>query len=409
MTHGSRARWAFPLIIAGLSMLGPFTVDTIFPGFSGIQSDLGVGATATQQLVSLYLVSFGLMSLVHGPLSDALGRKPVILGSLAIYAIASIGCALAESMPVLLAFRVLQGLSAGGSVIVSRTVVVDLFSGAEAQRLMSRVTMIFGLAPAVAPIVGGWLLALGTWPLIFWFLAGLAALLAGAAMLLPETHPPARRTPLRPAPLVASVREVARSRRFVRLAFVAALGFASFFVWIGASAIFVVDHLGLGEQDFWVLFVPMIIGIIGGSFISGQAAGRVDPRVLITSGLGFALFAALGNLVLLVLAPEVRLPWVVIGPALVALGVLSTYPVLQLRMVELFPATRGSATSVATVLSLLLNALIVGALTPWVAASLLTMAVSGALLIGAALALWLLHMRLMRATWADEGLDGPTR
>ena len=171
------------LVLAGLSMFGPFSIDTAFPAFQQMGAELEVGSAAMQQVVSVYLLAFAIMSLVHGPLSDAVGRRPVMVAGIAVFVLASIGCALSTSLPVLLVCRALQGFSAGAGQIVSRAVVRDLFDGAEAQRLMSHVAMIFGVAPAIAPIIGGALLGLGRWPLVFWFLAAFGLLMAGAAQV----------------------------------------------------------------------------------------------------------------------------------------------------------------------------------------------------------------------------------
>ncbi|NEL80287.1 MAG: multidrug effflux MFS transporter, partial [Xanthomonas perforans] len=121
--------------------------------------------------------------IAHGPLSDAWGRKRVILGGLVLFIAGSVGCALSQDLPTLLAFRALQGLSAGVGMIVGRAVIRDLFQGADAQRLMSQVSMIFGIAPAIAPIIGGWILLSGAgWPLIFWFLVAFGLVLLVATL-----------------------------------------------------------------------------------------------------------------------------------------------------------------------------------------------------------------------------------
>ncbi len=213
------------LLLAGLAMFGPFSIDTIFPAFPQLAQRLHADPVAIQQTVSIYLLFYGLMSLAHGPLSDAWGRRRVILGGLVLFIGASVGCALARDLPTLLVFRALQGVSAGVGVIVGRAVIRDLFHGHGAQRLMSQVSMIFGVAPAIAPIIGGWLLATGAgWPLIFWFLVGFALLLLAATLAgLPETHPagsahpvacraPAQRLP--PHRPVAALPAPVRRRRF---------------------------------------------------------------------------------------------------------------------------------------------------------------------------------------------------
>src|SRR5690606_9966555 len=137
------------LLLAGLAMFGPFSIDTIFPAFPSMGADLGADKLAMQQTISVYLVAYAPMSLVHGPLSDMLGRRRVILGGLVVFIAASVGCALAEDLVTLLAFRALQGLSAGVGLIVGRAVIRDVLHGDDAQRLMSQVSMIFGVAPAI--------------------------------------------------------------------------------------------------------------------------------------------------------------------------------------------------------------------------------------------------------------------
>lgn len=394
---GRRALIVVPIILAGLSMLGPFAIDTPFPAFKQMGAELPATTDEMQLVVSAYLLAFGLMSPFWGPLSDAIGRRPVMIGGVAAFVLASIGAALAPNLPILLAFRVLQGLSAGGGVIVSRTVIRDVFDGAQAQRLMSRVMMIFGVAPAVAPIVGGLLLQIGPWQGIFWFMAALGVLLIVLVVgSLPETHPAGRRTPLRVGSLVASLADVARRPAFHRVSWAAALSFAGQFLYIGAAPIFVVDLLGRGELDFWIFFVPMISGITVGAWISGRAAGRIDSRWLVTAGLGFALFAGVVNTVLATLPTAAELPYAVIGPALIAVGTASAYPAQQLMLLDMFPAQRGASVSVFTFFTLALNAVLASAVAPHVTGSVLQLAVASTGLIVCGLALWLLHLRATR-------------
>ncbi|WP_211348745.1 multidrug effflux MFS transporter [Nocardioides litoris] len=390
----ARAALALPVVLALLSMLGPFAIDTPFPAFDRMEADLGVGGDQMQLVVSAYLLAFGLMSPFHGPISDAVGRRPVMVAGVCVFALASVGCALAPSFELLLVCRVLQGLSAGGGVIVSRTVVRDLYDGDTAQRLMSRIMMIFGVAPALAPIVGGLLLQVGPWPLVFWFLGVLGLLLAVVVVvLLPETHPPERRLPFSARSLAGSMLAVGRHGRFHVVAWAAALSFAGQFLYIGAAPIFVVDLLGLGELDFWVFFVPMIIGLTTGAWISGRAAGRVRRGVLVTAAMSFALAGALVGVLLAALpATRAELPWAVLGPALIAVGTGAAYPSQQLLLLDMFPAARGAAVSMFTFFTLVLNAVVAGAVAPLVTGSVLSMAVTSAALVGAGLASWTAHL-----------------
>jgi len=181
-------RWTLSVLLAALGMLGPFAIDTYLPAFSGIAADLHATPIEIQQTLSAYLFAFAFMSLFHGSLSDSLGRRPVVLTGIVVFTIASVGCALSQTIGQLVFFRALQGLSTGAGIVVSRAVIRDIYPPAEAQRVMSQVTLFFGVAPAVAPIVGGFLFVHASWHAVFWFLAAVGVvLLAANAWLLPET------------------------------------------------------------------------------------------------------------------------------------------------------------------------------------------------------------------------------
>lgn len=220
MTASQRAAsLSLTLILAGLSMFGPFNVDAPMPAFVAMGEDFHVSSAQMQLVVSVYLLSFAVMSLFHGPISDAVGRKPIMVFGIAIYVAASAGCALSTSLPMLLVFRALQGFSAGAGQIISRAVIRDLFDGAEARRLMSQVTMIFAVSPAVAPIIGGLILAKTSWAGIFWFLTLFGALMTLCVIVgLPETLPAAERSQLKLAPVVRGVGRIMASAAFWRVA-----------------------------------------------------------------------------------------------------------------------------------------------------------------------------------------------
>lgn len=387
-----RATLLVTTTLAALAMIGPFTIDTIFPGFEAIGRDFDADAAALQQITSVYLLSFALMSVFHGPISDALGRKPVMIGGLLGYVVASVVCALAPTLGALLVARVFQGLFAGAATIVSRAVIRDLFSGAEAQRLMARVMMIFAVAPAVAPVIGGEILRLGPWHWIFWFVAlyGVGAAVL-TAVVLPETHPKERRSPLRVGAVLRSLGHVARSGAFQRLAFSAAFVFAAYFLYVVAAPIVVVDLLGRGEQDFWILFVPMIGGLVTGSMLTNRLAGRVEgPRMVDVTMVGLVVAAAL-NVLLGAVAPT--LPWAVLGPAAMGVAIGVAFPVQQLAMLDLFPEARGAAASMASFAALVFNALLAGVISPLVTGTLLTAALTSALFAVVGSALWVWHRR----------------
>src|SRR5690348_10246101 len=166
----SPRHWKLAALLAALSMLSPFSIDTFFPSFHAIAADFGLSKWAVQQTLTVYMLPLSIMSLVQGPLSDAVGRRPVILTGIFIYTVASIGCTFAPNFGTLLAFRALQGVSAGVGMIVGRAVIRDLFEGPQAQRLLSLVTMLFAFAPAVAPVIGGWIHVTFSWHGVFGFM-----------------------------------------------------------------------------------------------------------------------------------------------------------------------------------------------------------------------------------------------
>lgn len=231
MHPDARALWRAPMwllsvLLAALGMLGPFAVDTYLPAFSGIAADLQATPVQIQQTLSAYLFAFAFMSLFHGSLSDSLGRRPVVLTGIAVFTLASAGCAMSTSIGQLVFFRALQGLSTGAGIVVSRAVIRDLFPPADAQRVMSQVTLFFGIAPAIAPIIGGFLFAHLGWHAVFWFLTGVGAVLWLANWrLLPESLHVGHRQPFVLRNLMRGYVAIGTSPRFLLLALASGVPF----------------------------------------------------------------------------------------------------------------------------------------------------------------------------------------
>ena len=381
-------------LLAGMAMLGPFSIDAFFPAFPTMEAEFSVTRVAMQQSLSVYLLSFAAMSLVHGPLSDAYGRRGVILWSMLLFAVACAGCALADSYRMLLAFRAMQGVCAGAGMIVGRAMIRDRHDGADAQRLMSQVSFIFGFAPAVAPIIGGLVLGLAGWRAIFWLLGGFTlALVAASLAALPETHPRERRTRFALRPLLRTYRSVLGDRRFLLLGFAASLNFGALFVYIASAPSVVLDLLKLSETQFAWLFVPVIAGMMLGSATSARMAGRMSP--LRTVRVGFSLMA-IGTLLNLAgsigLRPQV--PWFVLPVGLIGTGVTLAFPTLTLLMLDRFPAVRGAAASVQATISLGVSALVSGLVAPLVDASPVLLASAAAAMTVTGYLLWSGYRRI---------------
>ncbi|MBU8975175.1 multidrug effflux MFS transporter [Lysobacter sp. MMG2] len=395
------------LLLGGLAMFGPFSIDTIFPAFPAIGAQFGADKLAMQQTISVYLVAYALTSIVHGPLSDAIGRRRVILGGLVIFAIASAGCALAKDLPTLLTFRALQGLSSGVGLIVGRAVIRDVLHGDDAQRLMSQVSMIFGVAPAVAPVVGGWILGWAHWPAIFWFLVVFAVVLILATWrMLPETHPVDARLPMVPRRLLRDYVAILFNPRFQRLAAASAFNFAALWVYIASAPAFVMDILKLSEREFGWFFVPMISGMVLGAFVSGRSAGKVSGARLVSIGFACSAVAMLLNLGYNLWTDVPRVPWAVLPMMLNAFGIALVFPIVTLSILDMYPRQRGSSSSLQAFTSLVLNALIAGVLSPWISGHALWLVAAATVFLAVGYAFWRWEARVSRLRSRSEAAPG---
>ncbi len=383
------SRGRLTALLGALAMFGAFSIDTMFPAFPVMAVELGVDRAAMNQVISVYMAAYAAMSLFHGPISDAIGRRPVLLTGLALFALASIGCALAPDYTWLLVFRALQGVSAGVGIIVGRAVIRDLLQGEHAQRLMSQVSMIFGLAPALAPIIGGWLVTYAHWRSIFWLLLGFGLLmLAAVALALPETHPREARVGFSAAGLWRTKRAMLGNPGFMRLAAITTLNFASLFLYISSTPAFVIDHLGLDARSFGWYFIPTISGMMLGAFTSGRLAGRLPGSRIATLGFMVCALSMVLNLTYNLWLEPPRVPWAVVPMMVNAFGVALVFPVLTLAMLDMYPRQRGAASSMQAFISLGFNALVAGVLAAQVDHSPLALAMASAVLSLSALALW---------------------
>lgn len=393
----ARRSWPLAALLAALAMLGPFSVDMYLPAFPAIGREFGASPIALQQTLSAYLFGFAFMMLWHGALSDALGRRPIVIGSLAVYALATLGCAIAGNIESLWLFRAVQGLSAGAGVVVGRAIVRDRFHGADAQRVMSQITLFFGVAPAVAPVLGGIVLNALGWRAMFWVLLALVlGLIVWAVKSLPETLPQDARQTLNPRALARNYRAVLLRIDFLLLAMIPAFNFCAFFLYIASAPVFIIDLLGLSSLSFAWLFVPMIVGIMAGASLSGRLAGRISPLRQIR--LGYALMAAGAgvNLAVCWLLPP-GVPWNVLPVTIFTMGSSLVMPSVTLFLLDLFPAFRGMASSVQGFLQFTLSAVVAGTVAPFVARSLTMLALGMAGFTLAGFALWLVYQHRARA------------
>lgn len=389
----TKAPRGIALLLAALAALGPFSIDAYLPSFPEMTSQLGATQLEMQQTLTAFLLPFAIMTLWHGAISDALGRRRVILYALALFGAASAGAMLATRIEHLWLMRAVQGISAGAGMVVGRAIVRDLFDGPPAQRLMSHITMMFAFAPALAPLIGGWLQSWFGWRSVFAFLVLMTlALWLACWRLLPETLAPENRQSLRPAYLGRTYWKVLTSPPFLLVCAALTFNFAGFFIYVLSAPVFLMGHLGLSERAFLWLFGPSMTGLMTGAWISGQLAGKLSrPRTIAVGYAAMGCAAALNLGLNLMLPPG--LPWSVLPIFFYTLGMAIAMPTLTLIALDPYPAQRGLAASCQTFLQAGFNAVVAGLIAPALWGSTLTLALGmGGLMLTGGVSAWL-HQR----------------
>lgn len=362
------------LVLAGLAMLGPFSVDTYLPAFPDIQRSLNATPLEVQQTLTAYMFSFAVMILWHGALSDAFGRRSIILVSLAVFAVSSLACASVHSVEYLWIFRILQGVSAGAGVVIGRAMTRDLYAGAEAERMLSLVTMIFSISPAIAPIIGGWIVTHSDWRTIFLVLFAYTVLLLWVCYRkLPETLPPSRRQPFNPGSLWKNYKQIFGSPIFQLKAGAIAFNFSGLFLYVASAPVLITHHLHLGADQFGWMFVPSVAGIFLGALAANRMAGRARGGLQIVIGFALLMISGLCNVGYHLYFPP-ELPWTVAPLFLYSMGMSMVAPGLTLLVLDLFPHIRGTVASCQSFTMTMLSALVAGVIAPLLSHSVLWLA-----------------------------------
>ena len=384
------------VILALLGMVGALAIDTYLPSIPAIGREFAVGPLAVQQTLSVFLFTFAFMMLFYGTLSDSFGRRPVILVALTVYTLSSLGAAFAPTFGWLLVCRALQGLAAGAGSVIGQAIVQDRFSHdqSHAQRIMSHIMMVFGLAPAIAPILGGWLHVTFGWRSTFIFLAVFGALLIALVYrMLPESLPKEQRHAFHGVAIARNYLKVLKNPQFLLLSLSVGMAFGGLSLYIGSAANFILEILQLPETAFGWLFVPLISGMVIGSAWGGKKADKIKPARMVWLGFGVMALASVLNVGYNALFVA-DIPWAVLPLMIYTFGLAVAMPAIQVGALALFPANRGLASSMLSFIQMMAFALVSGLLAPVLFDSALKLAWGVMAGLVASLLCWRLSLRV---------------
>ncbi|HED13659.1 MAG TPA: Bcr/CflA family efflux MFS transporter [Gammaproteobacteria bacterium] len=365
----SHSAWLVP-VVALLSMVGPFSIDTYLPSFKAIEFTFSVSRELLSQSLGFYLMAFAVSTLFWGPLADRFGRRRVVLWSLSLYLLASLACAMTTSFSQLLLARTIQGLGAGGGLVAGRAMIRDSFESRLAHRAMSQVMILFAVAPAIAPIIGGVLESGLGWRSVFYFLALYAVLtMVMVYTVIPETLPSSDRQSLQLSTLLAGYRQLLRHWQFMALILALSIAFSGLFLYIAGAPTILFDFLGLGSGDFGFQFVPMVAGLMFGAYVTGRLTHRWSSQKIVHVAFGVLAVACVLNLLQVLWLPAYLLT--VIGPLVVyAVGIAMALPGLSILALDCFPRRRGMASALQSFLQMSSSALVASLVVPFLKDSL---------------------------------------
>jgi len=333
------------LLLAMLTALGPLSMDMYLPSLPDIAHVLGAPVARTQLTISSYLIGFAVGQMIYGPLSDRYGRRPVLLAAVALYLASTLACAAAQSVDLLIAARLLQGISGSGAIVLARAIVRDVYSGVQAARELSLMGSISATAPIVAPMIGGVLQAGFGWRANFICMSvgGLIALLV-AGRLLPETlRPDSRASPLSFFSMMRGYGAVARHRGFLVYLGIITTTYAGLFAWVSGASVVLQGVYGLSAVAFGFTFALGAAGYMLGAMIATRLVVRLGLDR--TIGVGVVVIAAGGLSLALAVATGVPGLWLVAAMALYLAGVGLAMPQAMAGALTPFPDRAGTAAS----------------------------------------------------------------
>ena len=345
-------------LLAAAVAIGPLATDMYLPALTELGASFAAGQDRVQLTLSIYLAGFALAQLFCGALSDRFGRKPILIGGLLLFALASFGCAMAQSMEQLILWRFLQAV--GGSVgpVLGRAAVRDIYPPEQAGRAMAILVSIMAMAPAIAPTLGGLLLLGFGWPAIFVALGGYALLLALViAVKLPEPMPAAYRQSLRPVRLVVNYSRILKSRVFLGYTLIGGLLYASLFSFLSGSAFVLIEFLGVSPQAFGFWFAAVVVGYLVGSTSAVRLANRLCSDRILQLGITTAVTGGV-MMTGLAVAEVFTVTAVIIPQMVVMAGVGMSFPQTMAGALMPFPSTAGTASALLGFMQMTIAALV---------------------------------------------------
>ncbi len=391
------------VILAMCTMMGALGIDTYLPSFYAIGQEFEAPTAAVQQTLSVYVLAMAVTMLFYGSLSDTFGRRRVLLFSSLGYALTSCVAAFVSSIEGLVLIRFAQGAMAGSGMVVARAIVQDRFQGADAQRMMSLVMFCFGLAPALAPIFGGWLQTHGGWRATFFFLAAFGAILVLLCWrVLPETLPAAKRQPLKLGVIAGNYLMALRHSQFRLMVAGTAMMTGATAIYISSAAEFVMGVLKLEATSFGWLFIPLIGGSMLGSALSGSLARHIPVRIQKAIGYTCLAIGSASNVLYNLSTDTPAVPWAVLPIACYTLGISLLMPILSLQIMGTFPQMRGLASSLQGFTQMSVFAIMAGIVVPQLFHSGLALALGHAVSVSAGMLIWWIAARRARRLEASK-------
>ena len=386
-------KWHLAILVSLLTMIGPFTIDTYLPAFESMEKDFNVSRALMTQTLGAYIMAFGASTLVWGALTDAIGRKPVILLSIGGYVVASFACAIASNYDQFLLFRIIQGIAVGGGLIAGRAMVRDVLDTKDAQKVMAQAMMLFSASPVIAPLFGGLLHDFLGWRSIFWFLVVYGgAVFLYALIVVKESLDHSDRSSIRIKQVSSVYLRTLKDPHYMRLVLIFTACFSSFFVFIAGAPTVIFDMLGLDATSFYLLFFPVVAGITLGSIVSSRLLNHYSATQIMTLSICMMFALALINLALNFVL-DVSIIRVMIPLALYSFSLSVMMPVVSVEILNCFPNNRGSASAMQSFIQMGFNGFSINVIVASLGVLLFNFTLAQVFLMSVAVILWLFDLK----------------